>query len=69
MFLFQTKPGKLLSDELGKASEARPFPRKKQGGVRAGGTPPGKTHIDIRENYLKIVFIFFKPRPGKELFR
>ena len=32
MFLFQTEPGKLLSDELGKASEARPFPRKKQGG-------------------------------------
>ena len=32
MFLFQTEPGKLLSDELGKASEARPFPRKKEGG-------------------------------------
>ena len=32
MFSFQTEPGKLLSDELGKASEARPFPRKKEGG-------------------------------------
>ena len=31
-FLIQTEPGKLLSDELGKASEARPFPKKKQGG-------------------------------------
>ncbi len=51
MFSFQTEPGKLLSDELGKASEARPFARKKQGWSGGAARRPGKTNAEIMKNY------------------